>query len=260
MKLSLFPLIFPLLACVSGLPTASTIAGTAIESRQNSVAINVLLAFISKLFPVNILVNNVGDLIEGAEKVFADIAGFDTNENDLLSGKCGDVVIVYARGTTEPGNVGSLTGPPFFTAVRNRLSANGKTLAVQGVDDYEADVTGFLEGGDAKGSQRMSVLVTQAFKQCPSSKIVMSGYSQGSQVVHNAAKLLPASTMSAVSSIVMFGDPLNGSAVQGGNSEKVLSVCHAGDNICDHGDFILLPHLTYLIDADKAADFVIAHI
>lgn len=44
-------------------------------------------------------------------------------------------------------------------------------------------------------------------KQCPSSKIVMSGYSQGGQLVHNAAKLLPASTVAAVSSVVIFGDP-----------------------------------------------------
>lgn len=35
----------------------------------------------------------------------------------------------------------------------------------------------------------------------------MSGYSQGGQLVHNAAKLLPAETMKAVSSVVIFGDP-----------------------------------------------------
>lgn len=50
-------------------------------------------------------------------------------------------------------------------------------------------------------------MVTQAFTQCPSSKVVMSGYSQGGQLVHNAAKLLPAETMAAVSAVVIFGDP-----------------------------------------------------
>jgi len=35
----------------------------------------------------------------------------------------------------------------------------------------------------------------------------MSGYSQGGQLVHNAAKLLPVSTMAKVSSVVIFGDP-----------------------------------------------------
>lgn len=50
-------------------------------------------------------------------------------------------------------------------------------------------------------------LVTKAVSSCPSSKIVLSGYSQGGQLVHNAAKLLPAETMGAVSSVVIFGDP-----------------------------------------------------
>ena len=50
-------------------------------------------------------------------------------------------------------------------------------------------------------------LVTKAISTCPSSKIVMGGYSQGGQLVHKAAALLPASAMEAVSSVVIFGDP-----------------------------------------------------
>lgn len=49
--------------------------------------------------------------------------------------------------------------------------------------------------------------MTKALSSCPNSKIVVSGYSQGGQLVHNAAKLLPAETMKAVSSVVIFGDP-----------------------------------------------------
>jgi len=50
-------------------------------------------------------------------------------------------------------------------------------------------------------------LVNTAMTSCPNSQIVMSGYSQGGQLVHNAAALLPASTMAKVSSVVIFGDP-----------------------------------------------------
>jgi cutinase len=50
-------------------------------------------------------------------------------------------------------------------------------------------------------------LVQSVASQCPSTKVVMSGYSQGGQLVHNAAKLLPAATMAGVSSVVIFGDP-----------------------------------------------------
>ena len=35
----------------------------------------------------------------------------------------------------------------------------------------------------------------------------MGAYSQGGQVLHKAAALLPASTMEAVYSVVIFGDP-----------------------------------------------------
>ncbi|KAH6659138.1 carbohydrate esterase family 5 protein [Truncatella angustata] len=248
---------------VLGLPAASSRSangGAAVQLRQSPTSLNILLAIISQLFPFDAAIEDVGDLIEGAETVFADLAGFETSENDLVSGKCGDVVIVFARGTNEPGNVGSLVGPPFFDAVRAKLGAKGKTLAVQGVDDYEADITGFLQGGDAKGSQRMADLVAQAQKQCPSSNVVMSGYSQGGQVVHKAASLLSASAMNGVRSIVVFGDPDRGYAIQGAPVNNVLIVCHEGDNICDAGDFIYLPHLTYLLDADTAASFVSAHI
>lgn len=50
-------------------------------------------------------------------------------------------------------------------------------------------------------------LVTQAMTQCPDTKVVMAGYSQGGQLVHNAAKMLPASTTSKVMAAVIFGDP-----------------------------------------------------
>jgi len=40
--------------------------------------------------------------------------------------------------------------------------------------------------------------------------------------------------------------------------EKVLTICHKGDNICDGGILVLPPHRNYNMDAGTAADFVIA--
>jgi cutinase len=84
----------------------------------------------------------------------------------------------------------------------------------------------------------------------------MAGYSQGGQLVHNAASQLPAATMAQVSSVVIFGDPDDGEAVAGASAAKTLVVCHTGDNICQHGDLILVPHLTYSDAANTAAAFV----
>lgn len=109
-------------------------------------------------------------------------------ENQLTDGTaCRDMTIIFARGTFETGNVGTYAGPQFFQAVAN-LTGESK-FAVQGVE-YPADTHGFFAGGDPTGSQTMANLVAQAQTQCPDTKVVMSGYSQGGQLVHNAAKLL----------------------------------------------------------------------
>lgn len=100
--------------------------------------------------------------------------------------------------------------------------------------------------------------VSAALAACPDTKLVMAGYSQGGQLVHNAAKLLPAATMAKVNSVVIFGDPDDGEAVTGVSAAQTKVICHAGDNICQHGDLILLPHLTYSQDAATAAQFVVA--
>lgn len=83
------------------------------------------------------------------------------------------MTVIFARGTTETGNVGTLAGPPFFNALEASVGAGN--VAVQGVD-YPADIPGFLAGGDAGGSKTMASLVQQAMTQCPSTKIVMAGY------------------------------------------------------------------------------------
>ena len=99
--------------------------------------------------------------------------GTSTTQNGLTDGGCKAMTVIFARGTTETGNVGTLTGPPFFQALSTAVGADN--LAVQGVD-YPADIPGFLAGGDATGSKLMASLVSQTATKCPNSKIVISGY------------------------------------------------------------------------------------
>lgn len=132
-----------------------------------------------------------------AAPVFARQLGSATTQNDILNNKpCKPVTILFARGTTEAGNVGSLTGPPFFSAVASAIGSTN--LAVQGVD-YPADVAGFLAGGSASGSTTFANLITQTYSQCPNTKVVISGYSQGSQLVHNAAAKLSSADAAKIS-------------------------------------------------------------
>ncbi|KAL1638036.1 hypothetical protein SLS58_009057 [Diplodia intermedia] len=99
-------------------------------------------------------------------------------ENDLLNRQaagCPQVTVIFARGTTEPGLLGLIAGPPLKDALEEQMGAGGGAVDFQGVD-YPADVAGFLAGGDAGGSELMAQMVEQAVADCPGSDVVMAGY------------------------------------------------------------------------------------
>ena len=87
--------------------------------------------------------------------------------------ECKPVTVIFARGTTEPGNVGSRVGPPFFNALE--VAIGNENMAVQGVD-YPAAILGYIKDGDPAGTTKLASLVQQAVSLCPSTQIVLSGY------------------------------------------------------------------------------------
>jgi cutinase len=95
----------------------------------------------------------------------------------------------------------------------------------------------------------------RAQQKCPRTKIILGGYSQGGQVVHNTANSVGAAGMASVNSVVIFGDPKSKTPVTGAES-KTLVICHPDDNICSNGDLILPAHLTYGFDTPQAGAFV----
>ncbi|KIK61338.1 carbohydrate esterase family 5 protein, partial [Collybiopsis luxurians FD-317 M1] len=165
------------------------------------------------------------------------------------------IQVIFARGTSEPAPIGTLVGPQLEAALESDLG--GQTLSFQGVD-YAASVAGFLEGGDPQGSQTMANDLTNAANSCPNAKIVSSGYSQGGQLVHNSAKLISSSVAARINAVVIFGDPDDGQAVAQISASNVDVICHTGDDICEGGDIILEPHLTYGEDAPAAAEFIVS--
>jgi hypothetical protein len=56
--------------------------------------------------------------------------------------------------------------------------------------------------------------------------------------------LLPTAHILSTYIVLIFGDPLNGTAVANISPSKVKVICHSGDNICMQGDQILQAHLT----------------
>ena len=123
--------------------------------------------------------------------------------SDVQNGVCAPLTVIFARGTGESGNIGTVIGPSLFKQLSSMLNKN---VALQGVN-YAADIAGDADGG-AEGAPDMTSLAEQALKQCPTTKLALAGYSQGGLVVHYSLNKegLPSSDVSA---IVYFGDPGN---------------------------------------------------
>ena len=168
-------------------------------------------------------------------------------------GLCRSITIIYARGTLESGNIGLLAGPPFFDALEVAIGSG--TFGVQGVP-YSANIFGYLEGGDAQGSQTLAALTEQAATQCPHTKIILSGYSQGAQLVHNGANLLSPQIAARVVGVVLFGDPFDGQPIKNISPNIVKTYCFSWDLICKDTIFVDPAHLSYSIDAIPAAEWV----
>jgi cutinase len=145
----LVPLIAFLFPLVLTLPVPSSPSSDSLLSRD----LNSFLAEIALLFPFSGAITDISNLVTAAGALLASITSTQTTRNDLVSSSaCAAITVIFARGTTEPGNVGVLVGPPFFNALESLVGA--ENVALQGVD-YPASVEEFLTGGDATGSQAM---------------------------------------------------------------------------------------------------------
>ncbi|KAI4177900.1 MAG: hypothetical protein LQ348_005739 [Seirophora lacunosa] len=178
--------------------------------------------------------------------------GTNTANDVTNKAPCKAITVIFARGTGEGGNIGSVIGPPLLKALQSKAPGQ---VNYQGVP-YPATAAGNAQQGGTGGSL-MTSLAKQALQQCPSTKIVLSGYSQGGFVVHRAAASLGSSPPAAA---VIFGDPQNGQAVANVPAARLKQYCARGDGVCSTPRTfrITSAHLSYGNNADDAADFVIA--
>lgn len=168
--------------------------------------------------------------------------------NDVTNkAPCKAITVIFARGTGESGNIGSVIGPPLQKALQSNLPGQ---VNYQGVP-YPADAAGNAQQGGTGGAL-MTSLAQQALQQCPSTKIVLSGYSQGGFVVHKAASSL------SPAAAVIFGDPQNGQAVANVPAAKLKEFCAQGDGVCGTPRTfqITSAHLSYGKNAAEAAAFI----
>lgn len=98
--------------------------------------------------------------------------------SNRFSQSCKANILIFAKGTTETGNMGITVGP----VLQAQLA--GPSWSIQGVD-YPANFDGNYCAG-LPGGMAGKELLESAAQKCPNAKIFLSGYSQGAMSVRNA--------------------------------------------------------------------------
>ena len=108
----------------------------------------------------------------------------------------------------------------------------------------------------------MAMLAREARLQCPGTKIVLAGYSQGARCLHGALeKSEQPFDGGDVAAVVAFGDPLNGreESFKGVGRGDVLQVCGDSDERCQGGRVDLWVHgghVSYGRTAEEVAEWI----
>ncbi|PYH90734.1 cutinase-domain-containing protein [Aspergillus ellipticus CBS 707.79] len=184
----------------------------------------------------------------GLSSLLSGLTSGSSTSSSANSGGCKKMTFIFARGTTEIGTMGTVVGPEVASKLQ---SLTGNSVSVEGVN-YPADFAGIMTLG-SEGASTMAQMVKSALSQCPNTKVVLGGYSQGSMVVHNAANQLSSGEVAAA---VLFGDPYKMLSVGKIPSSKVKEFCASGDPVCENGVNVMA-HLSYGADATEAAQFLV---
>jgi cutinase len=190
---------------------------------------------------------------------------------------CPDVELVFARGTFEPPGVGG-TGEAFVDSLREKLGS--KSLDVYPVAypaslDFQTAADGVIDASNK---------VQAVAAECPDTKIVLGGFSQGAAVAGyltadsvpagfampaGLTGPMPAAVADRVAAVALFGKPSSGFLQMVANTAppitvghlyaaKTTDLCIPEDPICSPGGGDSNAHNLYPADGltDQAADFV----
>jgi cutinase len=195
---------------------------------------------------------------------------------------CPDVEVTFARATTEPPGVG-VVGREFIDSLRSQVG--GKSIAVYPVNYPASD--DFAPSVNA-GTSDANAHVQSMIANCPNTKMVLGGYSQGALVIDQitiaqapVAGFVP-ETLSAdqadhVAALALFGNPSDRylgasvSTVSPWYGAKAIDLCAPGDPVCSPGALFTVPthdemfspeHLSYPHSGmpAQAAAFVASHL
>jgi cutinase len=176
---------------------------------------------------------------------------------------CPDIEVVFARGTNDAPGLGNVGGA-FIDALRGKVG--GRSVGTYAVS-YPASFN-FLAA--ASGANDASAHIQYMVNNCPNTRLVLGGYSQGAAVIDVISAVpipaigfdnpLPPNVPDHVAAIAVFGNPsaklglpLTMSPIWGGRS---IDLCNANDPICQTDGESVAAHRSYPGGATtQAADF-----
>lgn len=173
---------------------------------------------------------------------------------------CPDTEVVFARGSGQPAGLGDV-GEAFVASLTEQLP--GREVRVYPVE-YPASTdyrnSALLGESDATGHIQTTVA------NCPHTKLVLGGYSQGASVIEMSSNSLPPAVAHHVVAVALFGPPSSpySTSLWGGPlpvlaasyRPKSIDFCLTGDIYCEENGSVV-PHLMYVQDgkAYEAAAF-----
>ena len=217
--------------------------------------------------------------IERRQFGFGGLGGTGSTANELSSG-CKKITFIFARGSTEIGNMvslrplrsspqafqkltshpqGSTVGPPTCDGLKKAYSDD---VACQGVGGaYTASVgSNALPGGTTPAAYNEAISIFEkAASQCPDTIIVAAGYSQGAAVMVNAVSKLDSSVQERVAGVVLYGNTRNrqeNGKIPNFPPEKAKTYCNASDGVCGGALLVTAGHLTYTRDVSSAVEYL----
>jgi cutinase len=159
---------------------------------------------------------------------------------------CPDIEVIFARGTNDAPGLGN-PGQAFADTLRGLVG--GRTLTTYAVN-YPASYD-FLAAAD--GANDAAARIATMAASCPSTKLVLGGYSQGAAVVDMLAGIPPlgnkigevgsapplsSNLVPNIAAVAVFGNPATKfsnpltRSVFGG---RAIDLCKDGDPICSRG-------------------------
>jgi cutinase len=166
---------------------------------------------------------------------------------------CPAVEVVFARGTGQPAGVGR-EGQAFVNSLKSQVRGPVGVYAV----DYPAS-DDFISG-TAAGANDASAHVQATVANCPNTKIVLGGYSQGAAVIDAITtagnptlgfdNILPPEAADHVAAAIVFGNPSSKigrplTTLSPLYGPKAIDLCNGADPVCSSGDDVPA-HSTYV--------------